>query len=98
MAIDSQQRRAQRRPRIAELFEPTHVDAVLDLLHLADMAWHDCYGPREVEVPPRVLDDILLLAEGDLATLIRTTWQAVIDFRDVRVAADAKRAATTEQP
>lgn len=98
MAIGSQQRRAERRPRVAELFSPEQVEAVLDLLHLVDMAWHDCYGPRELEIPPRVLDDVLLLAEGDLATLIQVARAAVIDFRDVRVAADAKRAEMGERP
>lgn len=98
MAIGSEQRRAERRPRVEALFDPEHVDAVLDLLHLADMAWHDCYGPRELEVPPRVLDDILLLADGDLATLIRVARAAVIDFRDVRMAADAKRAEMPGRP
>mgnify|MGYP001369153172 CR=1 FL=1 len=98
MAIGSQQRRAERRPRVAELFSPEQVEAVLDLLHLVDMAWHDCYGPRELEIPPRVLDDVLLLAEGDLATLIQVARAAVIDFRDVRVAADAKRAEMDKRP
>jgi hypothetical protein len=98
MAIGSRQRRAERRPRIKELFDPKHVDAALDLLHLTDMAWHDCYGPRELEVPPRVLDDILMLAEGDLATLIRVAREAVIDFRDVRTAADDRRAAMPQRP
>ena len=97
MAIGNRQRRAERRPRVKELFERKDVDAALDLLHLTDMAWHDCFGPRELEVPPRVLDDILLLAEGDLATLIRIAREAVIDFRDVRMAADDKRAETSER-
>jgi hypothetical protein len=97
MAIGSQQRRAERRRRVKELFDPKDVDAALDLLHLTDMAWHDCYGPRELEVPSRVLDDILLLAEGDLATLIWVARKAVIDFRDVRLAADNKRAETPER-
>lgn len=92
MAIGSEQRRRQRQPRIEASFVDEHVEAVLDLLHLADMAWHDCYGPRELEIPERVLDDILLLADGDLASLARLTLQAVVDFRDVRVAADARRA------
>lgn len=91
MAIGSEQRRNQRRPRIQEAFPRGHVNAALDLLHLADMAWHDCYGPREVEIPPGVLDDILLLAHGDLARLASVTREAVIDFRDVRVAADRSR-------
>lgn len=92
MAIGSKQRRQQRKPRIETLFIADQVEAALDLLHLTDMAWHDCYGPRELEIPPQVLDDILLLANGDLATLIRAARQAVIDFRDTRVAADSIRA------
>lgn len=92
MAVGSEQRRQERRPRIEASFAPGEVEAALDLLHLTDMAWHDCYGPRELEVPARVLDDVLLLARGDLATLIRVARGAVIDFRDVRVAADHERA------
>lgn len=92
MATSSEQPRNERRPRIEEAFPRGQVDAALDLLHLADMAWHDCYGPRELEIPPGVLDDILLLAHGDLARLARIARQAVIDFRDVRVAADRRRA------
>jgi hypothetical protein len=98
MATGSEQRRAERTPRVTNAFDAKNVDAALDLLHLADMAWHDCYGPRELEVPSRVLDDILLLADGDLASLIRVAREAVIDYRDVRVAADGKRAAMPERP
>jgi len=93
MAIGSEQRRRQRRPSMTASLPGEQVEAALDLLHLADMAWHDCYGPKELEVPAAVLDDILLLAGGDLPRLVRVTRQAVIDFRDVRVAADAERAA-----
>jgi hypothetical protein len=92
MAIGSEQRRQARKPRIAALFASREVEAALDLLHLTDMAWHDCYGPRELEIPPQVLDDMLLLAHGDLAMLIRIGRAAVLDFRDVRVAADRERA------
>jgi hypothetical protein len=91
MAIGSEQRRHERRPQIEALFARHDIDAALDLLHLADMAWHDCY-PRDLEVDPRVLDDILLLSRGDLARLIRAAREAVIDFRDVRLAADEIRA------
>jgi len=38
-----------------------------------------------------VRDDVLLLAEGDLARLIRFARAAVTDFRDVRTAADERR-------
>jgi hypothetical protein len=91
MAVGSEQRRSARRRDVEALFAADEVEAVLDLLHLADMAWHDCY-PGDLEVTPRVLEDVLLCAEGDLATLVRVTRQAVIDFRDVRMAADSIRA------
>jgi hypothetical protein len=92
MAIGSEERRQERKPRIEESFAGHDLPAALDLLHLTDMAWHDCYGPRELELPPEVLDDVLLLARGDLAVLISVALAAVWDFRDVRVAADAERA------
>ena len=88
MVIGSEQRRRERKSRVEVLFAGKQVEAVLDLMNLMDMAWHDCYGPREFEVPPAVLDDVLLLADGDLAVLIEVAHAAVIDFRDVRVAAD----------
>jgi hypothetical protein len=95
MAICSEQRRGERKPRVVGQFAGKQVDAVLDLLHLMDMAWHDCYGPRELEVPPAVLDDVLLLADGDLAILISVARAAVIDFRGVRIAAHANRTKNT---
>jgi hypothetical protein len=76
-------------------FDPREVEAALDLLALTDMAWHDCYGPRELEIPARVLDDVLLLAQGNLAKLIRVAREAVMDFRDVRMDADDERAKDT---
>jgi hypothetical protein len=94
MAIGSEERRQERKPRIEESFAGHDVRPALDLLHLTDMAWHDCYGPRELEIPSEILDDVLLLARGDLAMLISVARAAVLDFRDVRVAADAERAKT----
>jgi hypothetical protein len=91
MAIGNEHRRQARKPRIEAQFSSADVEAALDLLHLADMAWHDCFGPRELEMPSQVLDDVLLLAEGDLAKLIRTSRAAVLDCRDVRLAADDER-------
>jgi hypothetical protein len=55
-----------------------------------DLAWHDCYD--EVEPPAAVISDVMLLADGDLGALTQVALAAVVDFRDVRVAADAKRA------
>lgn len=70
-------------------FAEAIIEAALDALDLMDFAWHDCYG--KVAPPDEVLDDVLYLAEGDLAALIRQAHLAVIDFRDVRRSADAKR-------
>ncbi|MEV4138908.1 hypothetical protein AB0J72_42930 [Dactylosporangium sp. NPDC049742] len=95
MAIGSDQRRQERRPRIMRHFDPREVEAALDLLALTDMAWHDCYGPHELEIPADVLDDVLLLAHGNLSHLIRVAREAVADFRDVRMAADEERAKKT---
>lgn len=94
MAIGSEERRAERRPRIEAAFPKSHVEAALDLLNLADYAWHDCYGPKELAMPDSVLDDVLLLADGGLVALIRTARNAVIDFRDVRLSANRVREET----
>ncbi|MGK5681523.1 hypothetical protein [Actinoplanes sp. URMC 104] len=91
MALGSEQRRAERRPRVAAQFAAEQVEAALDLLALADMAWHDCYGPRELAVPDRVLDDVLVVGGGDLAALVRAARLAVADFRDIRLWADELR-------
>ncbi|SBT53590.1 hypothetical protein [Micromonospora auratinigra] len=94
MTIGSEQRRRERRPEVEALFGPRHTEAALDLLQLADLAWHDCY-PDDLALRPDVLGDVLLCSRGDLATLIRVTREAVVDFRDVRLAADAIRAGRT---
>ena len=91
MPIGSEQRRTERRQRIEARFPSSHIEAALNLLHLTDLAWHDCYGPEELAMPDIVLEDVLFLADGDLVALIRTARQAVIDFRDVRMEADELR-------
>lgn len=65
-------------------------DRALDLLELLEMAWHDAYG--ETSPPEDVIDDILLLSEGNLRLLIRWARLAVTDLGDVRVTADDARA------
>jgi hypothetical protein len=92
VAVGGAARREERRPQVAAIFAGPDVEAALDLLAMADMAWHDNYGPDDLSIPPAVLEDILLLCRGDLNTLIRVSMAAVIDFRDVRVAAAAARA------
>ena len=89
MTIGREQRRAERRTKVAVLFAD-RTDRALDLLELLEMAWHDVYG--EVTPPEDVIDDILLLSGGNLRLLIRWARLAVADWRDLRVAADEARA------
>lgn len=88
MAIGIAERRAERRTKVAVLFAD-RTDRALDLIELMEMAWHDAYG--EVTPPEQVVDDVLLLSEGNLRALIRWARLAVTDWRDVRVEADKIR-------
>jgi hypothetical protein len=83
-------RRAARAPRAAELFT-SQAEAALDALELLELAWHDCYG--EASPPDQVIDDVWVVADGDLARLLSAARLAVTDFRDLRLAADARRGA-----
>lgn len=88
MAVGRAERRAERRTKVAVLFAD-RTDRALDLLELLEMAWHDSY--EEISPPEEVIDDVLLLSEGNLRSLIRWTRLAVTDWRDVRVEADKVR-------
>lgn len=64
--------------------------AVLDILELVELAWHDCYA--EITPPEAVIDDILTVSQGDLGTLAKAARLAVTDSRDLRMwATDARR-------
>lgn len=88
MVIERADRRAGRRTKVAVLFADG-TDRVLDLLELFEMAWHDKH--REPTPPEGLIDDILLLSEGDLRQLIRWTRVAATDWREVRDAAEERR-------
>ncbi|HUF16101.1 MAG TPA: hypothetical protein VMQ46_09430 [Acidimicrobiia bacterium] len=90
MAVSRAERRAGRRTKVAVLFAD-ETDRALDLLELMEIAWHDVHG--EVTPPDQVILDVLALSRGDLDELIRWVRLAVVDWRDVRVAADEFRAA-----
>ncbi len=89
MAVGRAGRREVRRAKVAAAFGPETADAALDLLELTELAWHDCYG--ESTPPDDVIDDILLVAGGVLAGLATAAHLAVVDRRDLRVAADRLR-------
>jgi hypothetical protein len=62
----------------------------LDALELLELAWHDCSGePNPLE---DVIEDVWVVADGDLARLVSAAHLAVIDFRDLRLNAGARRA------
>lgn len=91
MTVGRANRREQRRTKVAVLFAD-RTDRALDLLELLEMAWHDAYG--KVTPPEKVIDDVLLLSEGELRLLIRWARLALVDWRDVRLSADGVRAET----
>ena len=82
-------RRAAREALVVTGFGADRSAAALDLLELVELAWHDCFG--EITPPDEVIDDILVVAGGDLASLVRAGRLAVEDWRDLRVAADRAR-------
>ena len=89
MTIGRANRRAERQQRATEAFG-SDAGAALDLLELTEFAWHDCYG--EVTPPDQVIDDVFDVADGTLAGLVRAARLAIEDFRDLRLAADGRRA------
>jgi hypothetical protein len=88
MVTSSDERREARRPRATEHFG-VHAQAALDALALLDLAWHDCY--TESAPPERIVEDVWLVADGNLAGFVSAAHLAVIDFRDLRMSADAVR-------
>jgi hypothetical protein len=92
MAISRAERRADRKGRVVTIFGEAHAAAVLDLLELTELAWHDCYG--EIAPSDGIVDDILLCSEGEMAKLIQVARLAVADWRDLKLLAQHKRSAT----
>jgi hypothetical protein len=90
MVVGRAARRAARAAQVEAALGRAHAPAALDLLELAEFAWHDCYA--EITPPDDVIDDILICSRGDLAQMIRVTRLTVEDSRDLRMAADALRA------
>ena len=63
--------------------------AGLDLLELAEYAWHDCYG--EITPPDDVILNILTCSQGDLGTMIHAVKVAIEDWRDLHLWAESLR-------
>ena len=65
-------------------------DAALDLLELLELAWHGSHG--DAAPPTEIVEDVWVIASGDLAQLASASRLAVTDWRDLRLAADEQRA------
>ncbi|MCP3856722.1 MAG: hypothetical protein GY698_18605 [Actinomycetia bacterium] len=89
MAISRADRRRERVDRVRSWFEQDEAPTALDLLEVLELAWHDCYG--EISPPEDIIDDVLLLSDGDLAALIRAVRLATTDWRDLKMAAAERR-------
>ncbi len=89
MAVSRADRREDRWRRVVTVFGENQAPFALDLPELTELAWHDCYG--EVTPSKEVVDDMLLLSQGDLAHLIQAASLGVTDWRDLKVAADELR-------
>jgi hypothetical protein len=88
MAISRADRRRDRSARVHTDFGPD-AEAALDVLELAEFAWHDCFG--EVTPPDAVIDDMFTVARGSLAQFVRAARLAIEDYRDLRLTADSLR-------
>ena len=89
MAVSRAERRAEREPRVIAVFGEDRTARALDLLELVEYAWHDCY--REITPPEEIIDDMLLLSDGSIERLIGAARLAVTDWRDLKLAAAARR-------
>ena len=88
MVAGRAERRAARRERFEREFG-RNAAAALDVMELTELAWHDCCG--EPTVPDSVLEDMIIVAGGDLGKLVTAARLAVTDWRDLRLAADDLR-------
>ncbi len=89
MAVGRAERRKDREARVIAVFGEQRAPHALDLLELTELAWHDSYG--EVTPPEDIVEDMLLLSEGNIEQLIQAARLAVVDWRDLKVAAEKAR-------
>ena len=89
MTVGREARRSERQAKVAAVFGERLTRPALDLLELVEFGWHDCYD--EITPPNDIVDDMLVVSQGDLARLIHAAHLAIVDWRDLRVAADELR-------
>lgn len=92
MAVSRADRRREREGRVVAMFGTSRAARALDVLELVEFAWHDCYG--DITPPEEIIDDMLLLSDGSIDGLIVAARLGVTDWRDLKVAANARRGHT----
>lgn len=86
MAIGRAARRTERSALVESVLGKSQASAGLDLLEVAEYAWHDCYV--EITSPDNVILNILICSEGNLITMIRAVKLAIEDWRDLQLWAE----------
>jgi hypothetical protein len=89
MVVSRADRRRDRTNRAIAVFGDERAPFALDLLEIVELAWHDCYG--ETSPSEDLIDDMLLLSEGSIERLIQMARLGVVDWRDLKVAAEEFR-------
>jgi hypothetical protein len=97
MAVGRAERFDARKTGVTAVFgdDEETLRTVFATLALLEMAWHDNYG--EVTPPEDVVTDVLHCSGGTISGLVRAAHLAVVDWRDLRVSADAIRREQSEQ-
>lgn len=87
MAVGRRERFESIRPRVVELYGTANdtIERVARVFELMELAWHDAYG--EPAPPQNVVDDVLTCSRGTLEGLVDAAHLAVVDSRDLAVAA-----------
>src|SRR3954451_17654490 len=91
VAVGGEERFNAIRSRVVAIFgaDDATVERVARVIRLLELAWHDLYG--ELSPPDEVVDDVLMCSERTIEGLVDSVSEAVTDWRDLRVAADAQR-------
>ena len=91
VAVGRSERYDEIRPRVIELFgaDDQVLGRVGRVFELLELAWHDCYG--ETNPPAEVVEDVLACSRGTIDGLIDAAHLAVVDRRDLHIAAEQPR-------
>jgi hypothetical protein len=98
MALGRDERFEERKPRVVAVFgdDEGTLRSVFEVFALMEMAWHDCYG--EITPAEEVVENVLVCSGGTIDGLVSAAHLAVIDRRDLWIAAEAIRRNNSAAP